>query len=197
MLIEDLEQILGSRTAPRASWCWFDHEWYLQAYPEVHNAIDNEQFDAVRQYYIDHGRARGHSPNMFFDEKWYLRRYPDAGSEVGSGYEHYCTVGYLNRSPHWLYDEQIYTQYSPDLTDQTLTEFDCVNRYDHYIKSSTREGRIAHLLFDPATYRAAIIGASGSAAEIDAIGAYPHFLERVWRDRLDARTSIYFEPLWY
>jgi len=202
MMIEDLEQILGPRTAARASWCWFDHEWYLQAYPEVHNAIDDESFEAARQYYIDHGRTLGHSPNMFFDEKWYLRRYPDAADEVatgevGSGYEHYCTVGYLNRSPHWLYDDEIYTRYSPDLTDQALAEFDCVNRYDHYIKSGAREGRIAHLLFDPAAYRADVVGTSGSAGTIDAIGAYAHFLERVWRDRLDARTSIYFEPQWY
>jgi GT2 family glycosyltransferase len=139
---------------------------------------------------------------MFFDEKWYLQRYPDAADEVaagevGSGYEHYCTVGYLNRSPHWLFDDETYTQYSPDLTDQALAEFDCVNRYDHYIKAGAREGRIAHLLFDPATYRAAVVGASGGAAEIDALGAFQHFLERVWRDRLDAKTSIYFEPQWY
>src|ERR1019366_2146587 len=174
MMIEDLQQILGPRTAARASWCWFDHDWYLQAYPEVHNAIDDESFEAARQYYIDHGRTLGHSPNMFFDEKWYLRRYPDAADEVatgdvGSGYEHYCTVGYLNRSPHWLYDDEIYTRYSPDLTDQRLAELDCVNRYDHYIKSGAREGRIAHLLFDPASYRADVVGARGSADTIEAI----------------------------
>ena len=29
--------------------------------------IDGESFESARQYYIDHGRARGHSPNMFFD----------------------------------------------------------------------------------------------------------------------------------
>ena len=154
MLIEERQQILGPSSAARAAWCYFDHEWYFQAYAEVHNVIDDDSFSAARQYYIDHGRALGHSPNMLFDERWYLRRYADvaaavATGDIGSGYEHYCTIGYMNRSPHWLYDDETYALYSPDITDQLLIELQCFNRYDHYLRFGAREGRIAHLLFDP------------------------------------------------
>jgi GT2 family glycosyltransferase len=202
MMIEERQQILAPPSATRAAWCCFDHEWYLQAYPEVHNVIDDESFSSARQYYVEHGRALGHSPNMLFAEKWYLRRYPDAAAavasgELGSGYEHYCTIGYLNRSPHWLYDDETYARYSADVTDQLLIELECFNRYDHYLKFGAREGRIAHLLFEPATYRADAVALSGTAGEIDAVGAFAHYLERAWRERADARTSIYFDAEWY
>ncbi len=139
---------------------------------------------------------------MLFDEKWYIQRYPDVADEVlngdyGSGYEHYCAIGYLNRSPHFLYDDDIYAQSSRDLTDQILLEFECFNRYDHYIKAGAREQRIAHLLFNPATYREAIERDGKSASPIDAAGPFQHFLQRVWYERRDATTSIYFDPAWY
>jgi GT2 family glycosyltransferase len=202
MMIEERQQILGPPCANRAVWCCFDHDWYLQAYPEVHAVVSDESFSTVRQYYLEHGRALGHSPNMLFAEKWYLRRYPDAAAaiaagEVGSGYEHYCTIGYLNRSAHWLYDDETYARYSPDVTDRSLIELECLNRYDHYLKFGARGGRIAHLLFEPATYRADAVAPGNSVGEIDAMGAFAHYLGRAWRERIDSRTSIYFDAEWY
>ncbi len=202
MTIEDMDQILGPRSSTRASWCMFDHEWYLQAYPDVRNALDDDAFETVRQYYIDHGRALLHAPNMLFDERWYIQRYPDVADEVangdyGSGYEHYCAIGYLNRSPHFLYDDDIYALHSRDLTDQILLEFACFNRYDHYIKAGARELRVAHLLFDPATYREFIERDGEGAMPLDAAGPFEHFLQRIWYEHLDATTSIYFDPAWY
>ena len=202
MTSEDIDQILGPQSNSRAAWCLFDHEWYLQAYPDVRNAAADDAFATIRQHYIDHGRTLRHSPNMLFDERWYMQRYPDVADEVstgnfGSGYEHYCAIGYLNRSPHFLYDDDVYALNSRDLTDQILLEFDCFNRYDHYIKAGAREQRLAHLLFDPATYRAAIARDGEGAVPIDAAGPYEHFLHRIWYERQDATTSLYFDPAWY
>ncbi|MCW3473877.1 glycosyltransferase family 2 protein [Limobrevibacterium gyesilva] len=202
MTTEDLEQILAQQARTSPSWCMFDHAWYLRAYPDALDQIQGESFEAVRQHYLDHGRSLGHSPNMYFDEKWYLQRYPDVADEIAagfvmSGYEHYCRIGYVNRSPHWLYDDDVYALYSPDLTDQVLVEHQCFNRYDHYIKSGGREQRIAHLLFDPATYRAFIARDGEGMGAIEEAGPFVHFLRRVWFDRMDATTAVYFDPVWY
>ena len=202
MTVEDIDQILGPRSNSRPAWCLFDHEWYLQAYADVRPALADDAFATVRQFYLDHGRTLLHAPNMFFDERWYLQRYPDVAEEViqgdyGSGYEQYCAIGYLTRSPHFLYDDDIYAQNSRDLTDQALVELDCFNRYDHYIKSGAADLRAAHLLFDPALYRAAIEQDGEGAVPIDAAGPFEHFLQRIWYERLDARTAIYFDQAWY
>jgi len=85
MSTEDLDQILASRPGSRAAWCRLDYEWYLQAYPVVLGSLAEETYEAVRQYYIDHGRTLGHSPNMYFDERWYLQQYPDVAAEVANG----------------------------------------------------------------------------------------------------------------
>jgi len=132
-----------------------------------------------------------------------MQRYPDVADEVangdfGSGYEHYCAIGYLNRSPHFLYDDDVYALHSRDLTDQILLEFECFNRYDHYIKAGAREQRIAHLLFDPAAYRAAIERDGEGAVPIDAAGPFEHFPAA----HLVVRASrchdlVYFDPVWY
>ncbi len=199
MIPDELLQVLGPRTPDRAVWCHFDIEWYLTAYPEVRDSLSGEATDdAVRQFYVDRGRALGHSPNMFVDEAWYLRRYPDAAAAVrngqsGSGYEHYCAIGYLNRSPHWLYDEALYLLQSPDLTDARLLEAECVNYYDHYLKSGSREGRVAHLLFHPAIYRAGLANPGAPEAR----NAFEHFLHRAWIERLDGETSLFFDQGWF
>jgi GT2 family glycosyltransferase len=198
MNFEDLEQILAPPAPTQAAWCNFDHDWYLRAYPDVSSKIEDAGFAGVRQYYLDFGRALGHSPNMFFDESWYRLRYADVEDEVatgeyGSGYEHYCSLGYLNRSAHWLYDNAVYTLFSPDVSDHLLVEFDCVNFYDHYIKFGAHECRVAHLLFDPATFRDSVEGLGKQAAD----SPFADYLRRIWHDRKEVRTSIFFDPAWY
>ena len=202
MMIADLEQILAPQDSSRAAWCVFDPDWYRQTYQQALAELGEDDPISIRRYYIEHGRRLGHSPNMFFDEAWYLAANPDVAADIeagdyGSGYEHYCTIGFLNRSPHWLYDDAVYAQHSPDLTDQVLLANDCFNRYDHYLKAGAREGRIAHLLFDPHSYAAHIETAGEGSAAIDDLGPFRHFLHRIWTDRLDAATTIYFDPVWY
>lgn len=199
MISEELAQLLEPRAPDRAAWCSFDPEWYLAAYPDVASALPpNPTADDVRQHYVDEGRRLGHAPNMFFDETWYLARYPDAAAavrsgQVGSGYEHYCAIGYLNRSPHWLYDEALYLLQSPDLTDERLLDADCVNYYDHYLRAGCRENRVAHLMFHPAIYRAGLANPGAP----DARDAFEHFLHAAWFHRVDADTSLFFDREWF
>jgi len=180
---EILQPLASSPTA----WCGFDAEWYAAVNPGVAAA-------GALAHYLESGRATGLSPNMFFDETWYRASNPDVAEaigagDIGSGYEHYCTIGYTTRSPHWLYDDATYALYAPDLTDQVLVTFSCANRYDHYLKAGAREGRIAHLLFQPAIFRAA-------AGEMED-NAFVGFLRRAWRGEAELVCSPYFDPTWY
>lgn len=199
MISEELAQLLEPRAPDRAAWCSFDAAWYLRAYSVARAALGPAaEAEAVRVYYVTQGRALGHAPNMFVDEAWYLARYPDAAAavqagEFGSGYEHYCAIGYLNRSPHWLYDEALYIAQSPDLTDERLLEAECVNLYDHYLKAGAREGRSAHLLFQPEYYLASL----ADPQEAETLGPFEAYLDRAWRDRVDADTSPYFDAAWF
>jgi hypothetical protein len=194
MQTAELEQILGPARPGTPAWCLFDHDWYIRTYPACAAELAGGGFAAARQYYLDRGRALGHSPNALFDERWYRLCHPAVDRAVvagrlGSGYEHYCASGYLAGSPHWLFDDALYGRLSPDITDQTLIAHDCFNRYDHYLRIGAREGRVAHLLFDPVIY-----SAECGHGDVGATGAFGHFLHS--EDRTVA-TSIYFDPTWY
>lgn len=199
MIGEELAQLLELPAPDRAPWCSFDPDWYLVAYPAAKATLGSKpRADAVREFYVEQGRELGHSPNMYFDEGWYLFRYRDAAAAVrsgqfGSGYEHYCAIGYLSRSPHWLYDETLYLAQSPDLTDERLLDAECVNLYDHYLRSGAREGRLAHRLFHPEIYMAGLSG----RAQVEAVGAFEHYLRNAWFQHDDADTTPYFDRSWF
>ena len=197
MIAAGLQEILGPLAASETAWCGFDAAWYRAAYAAAHPGLAEATDEAALAHYIETGRAQSLSPNIYFDEPFYCAANPDvaasiAAGEIGAGYEHYCAVGYLTRAPHWLYDDATYSLYAPDLTDQVLVTFRCANRYDHYLKAGAREGRIAHLLFQPAIYRQSITGNPDG----DLPGAstpYQHFLQHGG----DAATSVYFDPVFY
>lgn len=196
----DIDLLLPPVGLARTQWCAFDHLWYLKSYPATAEAIGSSQFSLVRQHYVEIGAAQGLSPNMFFDEAWYRGRYRDiaagiAAGEIASGYAHYCLAGYGDRAPHWLFDPETYAEYSPDLTEVELIRLDCVNFYDHYLRIGIAQGRVAHLLFDPAMYRDSHGNATDRLSEIDRAGAYVDFLtHHVDRAQPEPTVSIYFDP---
>ncbi len=188
MTDDEIDLLLPPARLARTKWCAFDHIWYLRAYPEAAVEIGSDDFTAVRAFYLAKGAARAHAPNMYFDEVFYRRRYPDVAAEIAagrleSGYRHYGIVGYVARAPHWLFDPETYETLSLDLTERRLIALDCVNSYDHYLRAGAREGRVAHLLFDPALTPdggfAAYLAGLADAAEPD------------------CRTSIYFDADWF
>ena len=203
MTDDEIDLMLPPAGLARTPWCAFDHTWYLRAYPDAAAEIGSDGFEEARNFYIAEGVARAHSPNMFFDEAFYRRRYPDIVAEIeagrlDSGYQHYCLVGYVTRTPHWLFDPQTYAELSPELTDAALAQFDCVNSYDHYLRVGARQGRIAHWLFDPETYAQSVIDIPGRGAAIAAKGAFVDYLSQLLENGQEApRTSIYFDADWF
>lgn len=191
-------QALRGETA--VAWAALDADWYLAAYPPVRDAIDEVGAEAVLYFYLQQGRRLGHSPNMFFDEAWYVRAYPDAAAairrgEAASGFDHYCRVGFRDRSPHWLFDEAFYRGNYSELTDEVLQGAGLVNGYDHYLRHGAREKRIGHWLFDPTIYCGHLDAEAAQEAEV--IGAFRHYLDRVAAGRPELPTTLYFDPVWY
>ncbi len=155
---------------------------------------------AVLQFYLEHGQARGHSPNIWFDEAWHLKAHPGAAAAVRDGhaeldFDVYCHAGHRFRAPHWLFQEARYRRRYPDLSDEVLAAGGNINGYDHFLKHGSREGRIGHILFDPRVYRACL-DADGRV-EADAVGGYLHYLPRIWERRTETATSHHFDPIWY
>lgn len=188
----DPDRTLAPRDPSRAAWCHFDPAWYLLATPEFAAELDDTRPATLRRHYLNSGATAGLSPNMFFDEAWYRLRYPAIAAEIAaghiaSGYAHYCALGYLTHTPHWLYDEDTYAANASDISEAALASAGCINLYDHYLKAGAAEGRIAHPLFDPATQP----DASPSA------GPFERFLHHAWSTGEDQRASPYFDPAWF
>lgn len=179
-------------------WRSFDHGWYAGLHLGGPDAVGA---DEAQRHYHEVGAALGHAPNRWFDEAWYRQRHPDvaaaiAAGKLRSGFEHYCRDGFRGRSAHWLFDPGLYL--APGGLDPVeVGNDDCVNLYGHYLRYGARQARQGHLLFNAALYRAAVAHEPGALAMIEHIGAWHHFIDRIWFERRDAVTTPWFDPDWY
>jgi GT2 family glycosyltransferase len=194
--------LLKLNDAMRPAWAVFQRDWYLRVHAEARNACAGLPEEAALAYYLRTGAKLGHSPSPLFDERFYLARNIDVaelvrGGHYESGFDHYCRHGHRALSPHWLFDDALYASLYEDMTLENLDQHRCHGRYDHYLKSGQRERRMAQFLFDGAFYRLRAIEAGVPEAEIDAVGPYVHFLNRLGSGAPELPSSIYFEPAWY
>lgn len=188
------------------AWAVFDAQWYREAYGRCAPALTNASDAATLDHYLSRGAAAGQAPNPFFDESFYLASNPDVAGAVAarrflSGFDHYCQLGYRDRSPHWLFDMALYAS-SPDLTEEAIGAAGFANRYAHFLAVGAREGRVAHVLFDPASYRPPPrlqtgLGSGQSSNAWEHLGAQIHFLRMAHADDRHCRTSVYFDSEWY
>ena len=188
--------MLRLRESACIPWATFDPDWYLQAYPEVHDQLDSTGPAVLMQFYLDHGQQLGHAPNPFFDEPFFRARYPAAvGESVDSGFDAYCRAGGRYRRPHWLFDEQAYRERNTDITDEALVAHGLVNGYDHFLRAGSGEGRSVSPFFNNAVYLEQLPPAQTEEAK--AAGPYLHYLCHLVQGGALSRTSWYFDPGWY
>jgi GT2 family glycosyltransferase len=180
----------------RGIWADFDPVFYRARYasslpdPPVPDLEVEEHYHAV-------GAASGHSPNPYFAEAWYVSVYKDVAAQIAagifaSGFAHYLSVGFLDRSPHWLFSERFYLAGNPDLTRSRLDQAGFANAYDHYLAAGDREFRAGHLFFDPKLFAAARPG-----ADFGQTGPFAQFLAENGAAGSTTRLSAYFDPVWY
>jgi GT2 family glycosyltransferase len=194
-------EMLSPACPVKPAWAVFDRGWYLRRYADARAICAGKPDEAPLVYYLRVGARLGHSPSALFDEIFYLKRNPDIaelvrGGAYRSGFDHFCQHGHRGVSPHWLFDDELYAALYEDMTLEILEENHCFGRYDHYLKSGQRERRMGQFLFDAMFYRERAIEAGVAAAEIDAVGAYVHFLGRLGVEE-ELAPSIYFDPAWY
>jgi hypothetical protein len=89
----------------------FNEAGYLEANPDVAEAVKSGEIESARLHYIGFGYFEGRqgaTPDV--DERWYLRSYPDVGAAVragrlASGREHFSIIGAQEwRSPSPRYE---------------------------------------------------------------------------------------------
>jgi GT2 family glycosyltransferase/glycosyltransferase involved in cell wall biosynthesis len=175
------------------TWAVFDPDWYRMAHPAETAQLAGAPPEEVLRFYLDHGQRLGHSPNLFFDETWHRAVYPAIAALVREGrfesaFDSYCRGGALDRSPHWLFDEQYYHGRNPDLTDATLTERGLVNGYDHFLWRGSAEGRSGHPFFDPVVY--------GGGQDADE-SPFVRLLRDVTSGAAERLVSCHLDPDWY
>lgn len=81
----------------RSSW-YFDPQWYLERYPDVTEALENNRYQSPLHHYLTNGNPTAYDPNPWFSETFYAARYPDVGDIVAhggfrNGFEHFIRFG--------------------------------------------------------------------------------------------------------
>jgi len=169
-------------------WERVDAAWYRATY--MRGRIPGEPTDP-EEHYAFIGAASGFSPNPYFNEAYYLTLYPDVHQAVvrgdyNSGFAHYCSFGYHDRSPHWLFSEAHYRANRPDLTDTQLAQYELRNGYHHFLIAGQYEEASGSTFFEVAMCREAF--GNGMAP-------FTALLTR--RFEIEPQVSVYFDPLWY
>jgi len=77
-----------------------DDVWYLNRYPDVQLAIDNNVVPSATAHYTRHGYFENRMPYLIeVDQDWYLQQYPDIGLAIGrdefsSAQDHFEKLGF-------------------------------------------------------------------------------------------------------
>jgi len=181
-------------------WMRFDSDWYVRRYPASVEQMSWLDITDVHDYYRHYGSIEGHSPNALFDENWYLEAYVDVRKgvlrkDLASGFEEYCTTGFMDRDAHWLFSDRVYREHIGGLTAYDLERSGYRNSYDHYLSEPETDGVSGSVFFDPVLCRdiARLHPDHFPAGQ----GLYESYL-KLPREIADVvRVSRYFDPVWY
>ncbi len=119
----------------------FDEESYLEANPDVAEAVAQGFLPNGLAHFQAFGRAEGRSPNSFFDADAYLERNPDVAAAVESGFVdsawgHFAAFGAQeNRAPNRVFDPQSYKTANRDVEDAGM------DATEHFLTFGAFEGR--------------------------------------------------------
>ncbi|QCE35013.1 glycosyltransferase [Acetobacteraceae bacterium] len=136
-------------------WRYFDVEWYAQHYDGIQEAMlaHGYQEDDYVRFYQEIGAGWGHSPNVFFDEIWFRSSLPEEKLETEegralSGFAFYCQKKGQEQSPHWLFDENLYTKRAFVSGGVNFQALGFENGWAHYLKNGEQEGLSPSPFFD-------------------------------------------------
>jgi glycosyltransferase involved in cell wall biosynthesis len=96
---------------------------------------------------------------------------------------------------HWLFEDALYRERYPELTEAVLNAAGVGSLYDHYLWIGDPDGRSGSLFFDPACYLAEL--SPDDERQAAAEGACAHFLRSIAGGKRVIRASVYFDPATY
>lgn len=184
----------------QVDWRAFDAHWYRSTYPLVERVLSAAPSTRPEDVYRAVGKILEHSPNQFFDESWYLNRYPTIREAVRkgafeSGFDHYLHHGYVNASPHWLFDPDYYRIRFKQTHGRDLEATSDGDTYDHFLTVGQHEGLSGHWLFEPAVYAA--LAPYDVAWRIRREGPFSTYLLQIHMPGPEPAVSLLFDPAWY
>jgi hypothetical protein len=177
------------------AWARLDKDWYQRRYGALPETLESED---AKGFYRRIAAGQGRSPNPYFDEAWYRETFSDVAGlidagQIESGFEHYHTVGYSTRSPHWLFSESYYRMTNRELTQSHLDDGGFLNGYDHFLRVGDQKKRQGSLFFDPRIYLENFV----STNEARPVGPFTHFAAHDFKNDFHKRLSWYFDAAWY
>ena len=83
---------------------FFDPHWYLAAYPQVSQGIDDGIWTSALEHYLSNQAPLNFDPTPIFSESAYCMAYEDvrtaiAQNAIRNGYEHYLLCGRHENRP--------------------------------------------------------------------------------------------------
>ncbi len=179
-------------------WKIFDLEWYSRRYKNFTVLIQDIYQGDFYAYHLGTGCKIGNSPNPYFDEIWYLNKYPNIkkliqDGEYISGFDHYTKIGFKDHSPHWLFSEENYIKFNPQIMDLIGEGKPYINGYDHYLQKGDKEFLTGSYFFNPFLY----LSQKDNYEEILDVGPFQYLIKSALRDCDLLKISWFFDPQWY
>ncbi len=114
----------------------FDAAWYLEANPDVANAINAGQALDPERHYLGNGWKEGRNPDQLFNSAWYLAHNPDVAAAGLDPLVHFATTGWREgRDPSAQFSIATYDRLNPDIAAAAIDPL------HHYLNTGAREGR--------------------------------------------------------
>lgn len=150
-----------------ANFSLFNRQWYLDANPDVAEAVRLGLIDA-EEHFNQHGKAEGRSPGPLFNLEQYLLNNPDVADAVARGettaYDHFMLFGASEgRSPVNMFDEAFYLTQNPDVA--AAVEAGLISAVEHFLAYGQGEPRAFNPAIDLGAYLTANPDVAAAAAQ--------------------------------
>ena len=124
----------------------FDEEFYLNANPDVAEAVASGEIRSAFRHFERFGQFEGRDPSLLFDTAYYLAENPDVAAAVASGeqdsaFKHFRKFGqFEGRTPIAQFDHNLYLAQNQDVA-AAVSNGPFRSGYQHFVEYGQNENR--------------------------------------------------------
>jgi Ca2+-binding RTX toxin-like protein len=124
----------------------FDEEFYLNANPDVAEALASGKIRSAFRHFERFGQFEGRDPSLLFDTAYYLAENPDVAAAVASGeqesaFKHFRKFGqFEGRTPIAQFDNNLYLAQNQDVA-AAVSNGPFRSGYQHFVEYGQNENR--------------------------------------------------------